>query len=340
MGATVVDITRDGREGSLRCDPLSRRIELELTDVYWVETTSGADNDQIDVMQANGLPRPGDPHPRVAGLIVTGITPSQVSGRTDRWRVAVHYEMEFHEEPDVDVDFELHRVPVEGATAVNRVALNQPSAADGGGGPVQFAQNMLQWGTPVLNSAEEAFVPVPEDEEAYPVLRISRNELIFNLTDVWDYTNTLNKNPWLGKGPLQWWMMRRARPIPNSRAKWWRMDYLIKYSKVGWDLKLLDQGRYYRATPGIPPNGAMIPFKNDEGDNILGNLDGRGGALAAGVGPTWLHFRRKEVVDWGVLQLEATIEAFYSQKVEIENPGDLGDRALARMRKEAANIGL
>lgn len=325
MAAAVTGLTRDGNEGTFTRAPLELRPDLTLTDTYWVETTDGV-NDRADiVMLAGGLPRMGDHHPRIPQLVVVSIVPHEVAGRRDRWRVEITYQPEFHELPDLWIGYDMHRVPVEGGTLLNG-SQNQPAGGAGinGGGLVN---GVLQWGTPVLNSAGEAFVPPPEGERAGLVVKLSRNEQIFDLDGFCKFNDSLNQNVFLGKQPRQWWLAREGRPIPNSLGRWWRMEYVMKFKKETWDIQKLDQGRYYRETPGVPPAGALIPFKNNEGDNILGNLDGKGGALAAGQAPFWIRWCDKEVLDWSELELEQSIADFYSTRQLIEqanlDPGAL-----------------
>ena len=328
MAATIIDMTRDGREGSASRAALDRLTEVQLTDTYWVVTTNGVTDGAADAMMAGGLPRMGDPHPSVPRARVMGLHPTQVPGRIDYWKVAVTYGTEFLEDADVDIDFEMHRVPVEGGTSVVRGGSSSSSANAGPNGapPAPGAgvvNGVLKWGTPITNSAGEAYVPVPEDDEAYLVIRISRNESVISLDNFKKYTNSLNWQQFLGGDTRQWLMMVRGRPIPNNTAKLWRVEYIVKFKKATWDVQQLDHGRYYRANPGAAPGamGALIPFKNDEKNNVLGNLDGKGGALAADKPPVFNRFHRRETVDWNPLGLDQTIANFYS-KNNAPPPGD------------------
>ena len=145
---------------------------------------------------------------------------------------------------------------------------------------------------------------------AYMVLNVERNEEVKKIDDLTKYVNSLNKGNFMGFAEKTWHMMVRGRPIPNHRDKLWRVSYAIRYNARGWDLRLLDHGRY-----SLDANKSKIPFKNDEGDNVLGNLDGFGGALAAGKPPKFRQFVRKPVVAWGPLRIPRTIEKFYSVRV-------------------------
>lgn len=336
MAAVVTGTTRDGREGSASRSNFDLRDEVTLTDVYWVETNDANDNADV-AMLAAGVPRLGDIHPRINSLRVSRVSAQNVSGRTDRWKVPVLYEQEPAEEPDVDIDFEIHRVPIVGGAQLIAGPMGTATPAPAGGVPGAGGalnwQGVANWGVPILNSAGEAFVPVPEDEEAYLVVKIARNEFVRSLNDIKKYNNSLNAKPFLGGAERTWLMMVRGRPITNSIQHRWRIEYVCKFNKLTWDVRLLDHGRYYRAVPGVPPAGALIPFTDDHKDNVLGNLDGKGGALAAGLPPNWIRLVRKEVLDWTPLGLEATINSLYSPPAPGPKPDPL-------MKRAARNAGI
>ena len=132
MAATVTGATRDGREGSASRSNFDLRDEVTLTDVYWVETNDANDNADV-AMLAAGVPRLGDIHPRINSLRVSRVSAQNVSGRTDRWKVPVLYEQEPAEEPDVDIDFEIHRVPIVGGAQLIAGPMGTATPAPAGG---------------------------------------------------------------------------------------------------------------------------------------------------------------------------------------------------------------
>jgi hypothetical protein len=72
----------------------------------------------------------------------------------------------------------------------------------------------------------------------------------------------------------------------------WRVDYTLAYKKTDWRLKKLDVGWHYI------DDGKLIPFKDEDGNNILGSLDGSGGQAEDRLNPAIRAHKEFESVNF------------------------------------------
>lgn len=145
-----------------------------------------------------------------------------------------------------------------------------------------------QYGSGLTNSAGELFDPPPEKDVSRPVLTIVRNELNVTPVTLMDFADALNADTFLGAQPRQLKMAapQFARSHENDQA-FWRVTYVMSFKRETWDLQVLNQGPEYL---NAGSTADKRPFKDAEGNRVLGNLAADGDQLTAGSTPVFLRF--------------------------------------------------
>lgn len=135
----------------------------------------------------------------------------------------------------------------------------------------------------ITSSAGEIYVNAQERKSYIRVIEISKNFSIETDDNAMDtlYGGHLNSAPWWGYPAGTVLMM----PISMERKQlvieggtlipYMTLDFTFKYKATGWDLILPDIGNFYVD----PINGFLQDFQDNNGNNVLGLLDGSGGPL-------------------------------------------------------------
>jgi len=76
-------------------------------------------------------------------------------------------------------------------------------------------------------------------------------------------------------------------------------QYSIKYNSRNWKHKRLDVGTVYLSAPDVDTEVGWTPIMDDNGNNVLGALDGSGNKQLTGVEPATLEFDMYETIDFG-----------------------------------------
>lgn len=111
---------------------------------------------------------------------------------------------------------------------------------------------------PVVNSAGQPFDPIPEYEDGYPILEISRIEASFDPLKARDYRYAVNDEPFLFAPP------EHAQTLPiEAEQVWiggfpyWQVGYRIRFNDESWQTEILDAG-YMRADAAEPDDVTKV----------------------------------------------------------------------------------
>lgn len=184
-------------------------------------------------------------------------------------------------------------------------------------------------GNPYLNSAGMPFTPAPQDDTAYHVLVIERNELSWSRANAQKWSFSVNSDIFLGAPPgTAQSTPPKAKQDYFGRKMFWKVIYRIRFKPdtvipglgglVGgvvkddidtWQATYLDQGLYQKAGQGTGIGGAaahiyfhqpvpILRFGHQVSQPVL--LDGNGRPAKPGpdgkIPPTWLKFRNRQSI--------------------------------------------
>lgn len=154
---------------------------------------------------------------------------------------------------------------------------------------------------PVINSANDIYVPSIQDDDELIVLHIGKNVPAYSESQAYDFIGSCNSQPWFG-GEAETWkcvaLEGTLQPIENKTI-YWRLETEFHYKYDNWRHKLQDRGR----SELIDGKRRLIV---DRGNNVInGNalLDGNGRELAVGADPIYIHYRTKRLRDFANLRL-------------------------------------
>lgn len=161
-----------------------------------------------------------------------------------------------------------------------------------------------QDGSPIVNSAGQPFDPLPEIEDDRTVIVFSRNVASFAVDLADQYKGSVNSDTWYGKPAGHWKIIGWTSDEQFEGGQSYFAETIeAEYNRDGWDLVVLDKGRYERNE-----EGDLVPIEDGNGqavnDDVL--LDGEGHQLdpdgeVAGV---FLTFSRYPRLPFGSLGLE------------------------------------
>lgn len=222
---------------------------------YLVKTDSRYDGPKT-VTNAPGLPSPfagyltnkeSDPECKVVRRIPRETKSWQV------WHVDVEYDTNFDETkedpfldpPKISFDFEPFREPLPGEPL--KTEPRSPTTA--GGDP---KNEIVRWGSGIVNSAGEPFNPPAERDAARPIVTFSYNAATFNQAIAIQFMNTVNRDPWSGLKPRQALIkgirshQEFRKPASGGKLiEYWPTTFVFALKQETWDLSLLNIGSYY-----------------------------------------------------------------------------------------------
>lgn len=265
----------------------------EYTRVFRVLTDNVLDGPLV-VMIGSGLPQVGNAYSEASGAVdlgarVTTVDPVQDQDNPKVWTVTIRYSTapgpqasgsgsggkgtkggsgtdpsEDSRNPllrpaEVGWSFTRYRKPVRKA---NLYAI---------GGAVNSAVDTV---VPVVNSAGDPFVPIPEIDDSRLVLSVSRNEATFDPLVAIDYQDAVNSDGFLGAAK------RTAKLNLSAKRDWdkvigpyYKVQYEIEFRREGWLLSILDAGLH-------DLNGKVLIDTNGQPYSDEVPLNGFGGKLA------------------------------------------------------------
>ncbi|WP_254509892.1 hypothetical protein [Anatilimnocola floriformis] len=234
-----------GREGSV-----NEKGERRYTRVFQVITDSALDGPLL-VRTAPGIPGRGNIYATATefdpGAKVKTITPSQ-SDNPKIWEVRVEYDSVTEDEPENP--------------------LERPPEVSWSAAPYSRVAWKDNDGKAIVNSAGHYFDPPLEVDDSRPVLSVTRNEAAFNPSLAIDYQDAVNSDGFLGFSPGQ----AKVAKIDASSATendifYWKVSYEFHFRREGWELSVLDQGRYEK----IGGKPVPIPEFDVAGNEIPGS---------------------------------------------------------------------
>jgi hypothetical protein len=135
----------------------------------------------------------------------------------------------------------------------------------------------------ILNSAGQYFDPPIEIDDSRPVLTVTRNEADFDPALAISYQDAVNDSDFLGfdAGQAKVANISATSQFENDVA-YWQVQYEFHFRREGWELQILDQGRYAKVGGKL----VRIPEYDSAGNAIPNShvadpvpLDGNGARL-------------------------------------------------------------
>lgn len=149
-------------------------------------------------------------------------------------------------------------------------------------------------GTPVLNSANQPF----ETGFLRPRTLVRLDFEQFEPTSVTDEdiaerNETVNSAEFKGKAAKTLKLSVRSAAIGWYYGyRVWRIGYSLTYKKDTWRRTRLDIGNSYLS------GGTLLPYLDNDGNRIVGNLNGSGAKASVGTAPTILYFDEMESLNF------------------------------------------
>ena len=283
--------------------------------IVWLVTVDDVEDTSREAAAASAggtsIPSIGDEHPADSNSKATSIKPARYKDRL-HWKVSVDYKtsnvhgsMSGHSGDQAENPL---NDPVEVNWDTEFVTEPITRALDSTGSTV----------VPVLNSALDPFDPPAEEEMAYPVVTIVRNEASFPTFGA-DYVNTINSAATTIAGlPVKKWQAK-IRQLTPSRAerngvRYWQVTYRILFklkdllgNDDDWTRHFLDQGcNHWLAGVGV---GQKIRIKGDDGKEVREpqRLDGSGTVLPSNTAQedsVWRDFITNRIRSFTPLNLD------------------------------------
>lgn len=162
--------------------------------------------------------------------------------------------------------------------------------------------------TPIVNSALQAYNPLPEVPAPQKTLTIVKNMPVYNVRDSMFYEGKTNSVPWLGF-PAKTVMCDFidgesafdngiAYTVVTHQFSLRRDNFYPESPGDPWDWPVPDQGSFY-----FDDDDVEQAFTDSNGNFRSGFLDGFGGKLPDGGSPPLYAFRVLESVDFNALKL-------------------------------------
>lgn len=141
-------------------------------------------------------------------------------------------------------------------------------------------------GNAVVNSAKQPFeTGIPQKRS---IVRYDFDQFEPGTTDldtISDRNETVNDAIFVGKAAKTLLLtIRKATFGFYFGFRAWRIGYSLGYKKDDWRVKRLDIGNTFLS------GGVLKPYEDDEGNRIVGPLDGAGAKQTAGTAPAILNF--------------------------------------------------
>jgi len=121
-------------------------------------------------------------------------------------------------------------------------------------------------GNPLVNSAGQPFDPLPTADDNRLTLVISRFEQVYDKREMLKFVDAVNDDPFQGFDPGQ----AKIKGIPavqhfENNQQLWKVTYTIQFKEEGWNLFILDQGRYQAINDNADPDGAPLTSASNRG---------------------------------------------------------------------------
>lgn len=154
-------------------------------------------------------------------------------------------------------------------------------------------------------AADEPFDdPPPEIDDARLVLRITRNQITYDVQQAYDYINAVNSDVFFG-GAAKTWKCAVIRATSQTeivnqvQITYWPTTYEFHYRAETWQLKLLHKGKWQKVA------GERVKITDAIGQPVQSAvpLDAAGAKLAVGGAVTFLTFDVYNAKPFGILNL-------------------------------------
>lgn len=244
-------------------------------------------DDSLMALSAPGLPGRGqsyqtngynDASARVVRYGVTEDTKTRLL-----WYIDVEYDTQkppdvnpLDDPPEIDIDFETFEKAHPGRF------IQEDSLPNGEPGARVYRA--------LTNSAGEPFEPAKTYRASRPIVTIVRNEEFFSMLTTTKYQDAVNTDLFAQHQPRQVLMRGiKARRMyaagdnnDSPSLRYWSVTYVLVFDREGHDLQMPDVGHYYyKLNEAEEKVGSPIPFGTQDGQPILGYLNGKGGKLSS-----------------------------------------------------------
>ena len=268
---------------------MGRTSQLSTDDITssrrFIIISTNRNESDFDIFAATGLPVSyGQRHPRNAGVFALDWSATQDSRHWYKWVLEIGYKRP-EENQDADSnpdDNPLFRQP--------DISYDTESVTVAAAGERDSDGNVTRG---IVTSAGEPYDPHPEEEIEILLINITRwVPPFFSVRDFLRLQNGVNDAAFtfgdatfqegqckvrIRIGKTEQYTLKDPMGTPGAVVRYRQHDLLLAVNPLGWDLRLLDFGTYYK------DGGGKIKRFIDDGDDAqeLGLLDGDGGKLPA-----------------------------------------------------------
>jgi len=283
MSITILGETREG-SGSIRKQ--GKRLVFEEQYSYIVQTTDKTTT-RLAVLSTPGIPRVGLTLSAGGFAICQSVTANRDAVNPVIWHVTANFASDVQEDTsganesqsgDPTVWQPIAELSFETFTEV--VAEDQSGTAIANSAGQPFGSGISLTRTLVRYDFEQ-FEPVSTSIDTIA----GRNE-------------TVNSGTFQGKAAKTLKLTVRSASLGYYYGyKVWRIAYSMVYKPDDWQLKVLDVGNCYLS------GGTLQPYLDDQGNRIVGGLNGSGGQVTAGNPPDILTFDKFEAISFSFLRV-------------------------------------
>lgn len=308
---------------------------------YLVEVDD-AETTLTQILAASGLPSVGGIY-SVGGRIVIckAVAPVRMPGTRLLWRVDVRYETADNQKadgqklttggdlsdnpdqwmPQFEIDSVPAMQPIERAVFLGTSDAGSEDFANLGNTTLGgLIPNGSAQATALINSAGTTFDPPLEQEEYWPVLRITSYSPGFNSTLAAEYENSINSDPWtftrpgytrtFGRyqtrlGPIKA-RLGFHRKQDGTGLYFYTVSYELYVNPLGWIQRVIDRGFERKDTRSTTTGQVKRTRIKDPDNSPIAEphlLDGSGQPLSPGGSPVVLHYRTLKIKDYNNLAL-------------------------------------
>jgi len=283
---------------------------------FIVQTDSASDNAET-ILNYDGIPVPQEKHPVLTETWVESVSATPIDNKT--WTVSVKYANK------PITRFTAQRGSF--AWQVTVLGLDSTTIQE------EMAVDLSDPPQPVVNTAGIPIAGVMRTTSIWK-LTVQRFEPTFSPAFAVNMSNTINESPFIGAAAFQVLLGGiKATPVvkgPNDERLWdVRYPFSLKLTQYGWEPPVISVGTHAFTHDNETGEDILGPvtatLRTPDGDPILRDdgkpeiatvtepvlLDADGFVAQPGAEPVELFFRRYRQRDFGVLNLEAAINAAF-----------------------------
>lgn len=276
------------RQGSITIRPGKNGVLVQEQPFYVTVMADSKFQDRVAIiLNTPGMPRFGQIY--AGGLAVKSINAERDEDDPLRWHVTITASSEVEEDQET-------RNESSGSPSTNPIDWIPIASVRFETYDEVLREDLSDPPKKWVNSAKKPFETGLVRQRRLAMVSFSQFEPVSTaLETIMDRCDTINSAVYKGKAEKTLLLNVEGATIGTySGIRCWRVDYTMRYKKDTWTLKQLDVGY------GYYESGEFKPFKDSEGNQYLGSLNGSGGKVAdeATMDPEEIPFELYEAIDF------------------------------------------